>query len=122
MFKKKLTEVAIDTFTEYLQERFEKLKQFDLDQDGQKDVDQIIEILGRCSVKAKATLDSTNFSNIAAGLEQVINGASLIKNSLDRETLSELGEELSIASKKLTVLGKLSIQYMKEKGQEPESP
>ncbi len=121
MFKKKLTAVAVDSVTEYLQERFEKLKQYDLDQDGQKDVDQIIEILGRCSVKAKAALESTNFANIAAGLEQVIAGAVLIKNSVDPQTMAELGEELSGASKQLTVLGQLSIQYMKEKGQDPKS-
>lgn len=116
MFKRKLTEMAVDNFTEYLQERFEKLKQLDIDQDGRKDVDQVIEILGRCAVKAKATLDTTNFANIAAGLELMFQGSGMIANSLDREKLKELGVELSDATKKLTTLGEVTIRYVKERG------
>lgn len=114
MFKRKLTEVAVDGFTEYVQEKFARLKEFDLDQDGQKDVDQIIEILGRCAVKAKSTIDSTDFGNIASGLEHVLKGAAMIRNSLDQEKLSELGVELAAATKQLSVLGQLTIQYVKE--------
>jgi hypothetical protein len=116
MFRRKLTEVAVDSFTEYLQERFERLKQFDLDQDGRKDVDQIIEILGRLAEKTKDTINSTNFPNIASGLEQVLQGAAMIRNSLDQQKLEELGVELTDATKKLTALGQLSIKYVKEQG------
>lgn len=116
MFRRKLTEVAVDSFTQYLQDQFEKLKQYDLDQDGVKDVDQVIEILGRCAEKAKDTLDSTNFPNIASGLEQVLKGAAMIRNSIDQEKLSSLGAELTEASAKLTKLGELTIQYVKEQG------
>jgi hypothetical protein len=116
VFKRKLTEVAVDSFTEYLQERFEKLKQLDIDQDGHKDVDQVIEILGRCAVKVKETIDTTNFANIAAGLEQIFQGAAIIGSSLDKQKLTELGVEIVDASKKLTALGELTIQYVKERG------
>lgn len=116
MFKKKLTEIAVDNFTEYLQERFEKVKQLDIDKDGRKDVDQVIEILGRVAVTAKATLDTTNFANIAAGIELMLQGSGMIVNSLDREKLAELGQELSDATKKLTALGEVTIKYVKERG------
>lgn len=116
MFKRKLTEVAVDSFTEYLQERFEKLKQLDIDQDGRKDVDQIVEIIGRCAIKAKATFDATNFAGIASGLEQVMQGATLIGKSIDQEKLKELGVEIADASRQLTVLGEMTIQYVKEHG------
>jgi hypothetical protein len=116
MFKKKLTEVAVDQFTQYLQEKFERLKEFDLDQDGQKDVDQVIELLGRCATKAKATLDTTDFPTIASGLEHVLKGAAMIRNSIDQQQLAEFGEELAIASTKLTKLGHLTIAYVKDQG------
>lgn len=116
LIKKKLTEVAVDSFTEYLQQKFEKLKEFDLDQDGQKDVDQIVEILGRCATKAKETLDTTDFPGIASGLEHILRGASMIRASLDEKKLGELSTELAEASKKLTHLGQLTINYVKESG------
>lgn len=116
MFKRKLTEVAVDSFTEYLQERFEKLKQLDLNQDGRKDVDQIIEIIGKCAIKAKETIDATNFANIASGLEQVMQGATLIGQSIDQQKLRELGVEIADASRQLTALGQVTIQYVKEHG------
>jgi hypothetical protein len=115
-FKKKLTEVAVDSLTEYCQERFDKLKEFDLDQDGQKDVDQVIAILGRCGEKMKDTLASTNAANIAAGLEQIIQGATLIQKSFDQEKVNALLKEMSSAYSKISNLAELSIEYVKEHG------
>jgi hypothetical protein len=114
--KRKLTEVALDSVTEYLQDTFEKLRQFDLDADGHKDVDQVVEILGRCGARAKETLASTNASNIAAGLEQIIAGVTLIQKSFDRDTVTAFLSELSTASSKITELTQLSITYVKEHG------
>jgi hypothetical protein len=114
--KRKLTEVAVDSFTEYLQERFDRLKELDLDKDGQKDVDQIIQIIGRCGVSAKAALASTDAANIAAGLEQIINGTTLIQKSFDQESVSFFLKELSSAFSKISQLTQLSIQYVKEHG------
>jgi len=114
--KRKLTEVAVDSLTEYLQESFEKLRQFDLDQDGHKDVDQIIQILGRCGAKAKEMLTSTSAADIAAGLEQIIAGTTLIQKSFDREKVAAFLSELSSASSKITELTELSITYVKEHG------
>jgi len=118
MLKRKLTEVAVDSLTEYLQERFEKLRQFDLDQDGQKDVDQVIAILGRVGESAKAMLATTDVSNIASGLEQIMAGATLIQHSFDQEKMSELFKEVGTASSKISELTQLSIAYVKEHGNE----
>lgn len=114
-FKRKLTEVAVDSVTEYLQEWFQNLKQFDLDRDGQKDVDQIVQILGRCGTKAKETLSSTDAANIAAGLEQIINGTTLIRQSFDHDKVTAFLKELSQASAKITELAQLSIEHAKER-------
>jgi len=116
MLKRKLTEVAVDSVTEYLQEKFEQLKQFDLDKDGQKDVDQVVAILGRCGTKAKAMLASTNAANIAAGLEQIAAGVTLIRTSFDQTKVSEFWKELSSASSQITELTKLSVAYAEEHG------
>lgn len=116
VFKRKLTEVAVDSFTEYLQEKFEKLKELDLDQDGRKDVDQVIEILGRCAETTKATIDATNFPNLAAGIESVVRGIDMCARSLDKDKLGELGQEVAEAAKKLSALGELSIQHVKKHG------
>lgn len=120
LIKKKLTEVAVDTFTEYLQQKFAQLKELDLDQDGQKDVDQIIEILGRCADKAKETLDATDFPGVASGLEHILRGASMIRASLDEQKLGELSSELASASARLTHLGQLTIEYVKDMGEKGE--
>lgn len=116
MFKKKLTQVAVDSFTEYLQGRFEKLKELDLDEDGIKDVDQIVAIVGRCAIKVKDTLESTNFPHIASGLEQVLSGAAMIRNAVDEQKLAELSAELMDATKQITILGQLTIKHVKEQG------
>jgi len=114
--KRKLTEVAVDSVTEYLQEKFHALRQFDLDQDGQKDVDQIVEILGRCGARAKETLAATDATAIAAGLEQIIAGVTLIQKSFDQKKVGDLLKELSTASAKITELTQLSIAYVKAHG------
>jgi hypothetical protein len=115
-FKRKLTEVAVDSLTEYLQERFERLRQFDLDQDGQKDLDQIVALLGNVGSKAKETLASTDIANIAAGLDQMIQGATLIQKSFDQEKVTEFFKEVATVSAKLSHLAELSIAYVKEHG------
>lgn len=114
MIKQKLTEVAVDAFTDYLKERLEWLKQFDLDQDGKKDVDQIIEILARCGHLTKQSIDNTNFSQIAAGLDQIISGVGLIRKSLDQEKLTEMAKEVSQGWQTVGHLAQLSIEYAKE--------
>lgn len=115
MIKKKLTEVAVDAFTEYIKERVSWLRQFDLDKDGQKDVDQIIDIVMRCGAILKDSLSSTNFPQIATGLEQIISGVTLIRDSLDKDKLAEMGKELSTGANKIGELAQLSIQYAKSK-------
>lgn len=117
MFRKKLTEVAVDSFTDYLQERFEKLKQYDLDKNGERDVDQVIEILGRCARKVKDTVNATDFPAIATGIECVLTGATQIRNSIDREKVGELGIELAAATKKLAEIGQLTLSHVKEQGE-----
>ena len=117
LIKRRLTEVAVDSLTDYLKERFAKLKELDLDQDGQKDIDQIIEVVNRCGQAVKSTLESTNFADMASGFDQIITGMSLIKNSFDQKQLTALTAELTEASKKLTQLGKLSVQHLKDEGQ-----
>jgi len=102
--------------TEYLQESFEKLRKFDLDKDGQRDIDQIVEILGSCGAKAKETLASTNAANIATGLEQIIAGATLIRSSFDQDKITALLREVGSAYSKITELTQLSITYVEEHG------
>lgn len=114
MIKQKLTEVAVDAITDHLKEKLEWLKQFDLDQDGRKDVDQIVEIVVRCGQLMKESIDNTNFAQIAAGLDQIMSGASLIRKSLDQEKLTAMSKEVSEGWQKLGHLGQLSIQYAKD--------
>lgn len=114
MFRRKLTEVAVDSFTDYLKERFEALKQLDLDKDGQKDVDQIIAIVNRAGLALKDSLDSTDFTQMATGLEQIVNGAQLIKNSFDAVKVQAVAKELKEGCTKLAELGQLGITEMKE--------
>ncbi len=114
IIKQKLTEVAVDAVTDYLKTKLEWLKQFDLDQDGRKDVDQITEILVRCGQLLKESIDHTNFAQIAAGLDQIISGAALIRKSVDQEKLSEMSREVSAGWNKLGHLTQLSIQYVKD--------
>lgn len=114
MLKQKLTEVAVDAVTDYVKEKIQWLKQFDLDQDGRKDVDQIVEIVMRCGQLMKESIDHTNFAQIAAGLDQIMTGASLIKQSVDQEKLSAMSKELGAAWRTLGHLSQLTIQYVKD--------
>jgi hypothetical protein len=118
MLKRKLTEVAVDAFTEYLNEKLNTLKQLDLDKDGRKDVDQLAEIVGRCGLITKDVLSTTDFSKIGSGLEQIINGTTMIRNALNKEQLSILTRELSEGAAKIGELAKLSIDYAKEQRSE----
>lgn len=113
MLKRKLTEVAVDSFTEYLEERLERLKQLDLDKDGQKDVDQIVEILNRCGLALKDMLNTTDFSRMASGLEQIISGTELIGKSFDPEKVTVMGRELKDGVQKIGELAQLGITEMK---------
>ncbi len=115
MFRKKLTEVAVDSFTDYLKERFEKLKELDLDKDGQKDVDQIIVILNKAGVALKDALDSTNFNQMATGLEQIVGGVTLVKTSFDAVKVQAVASEVKEGAAKLMELAQLGVSEMKER-------
>jgi hypothetical protein len=104
MIKRTLTHLAVDSARDYLREKLAILKQLDLDEDGQKDVDQITGLLTRVGEKAKLALESTNFQQLATGLEQVISGAGLIGASVDREKFSAASAELATT---LVEVGKL---------------
>ena len=114
MIKQKLTEVAVDAMTDYLKEKLTWLKKFDLDQDGRKDVDQITEIIVRCGQLTKEAIDHTNFAQIAAGLDQIMSGATLIKQSVDQEKLAAMSKEVAAGWTTLGHLAQLSIQYAKD--------
>lgn len=111
--KRKLTEVAVDAFTDYLKEKLDYLKQFDLDQDGVKDVDQLMTILSRCGALAKEAVKTTNFPQIAAGLDQIISGAALIGGAVEKEKLGAVTRELAQGLAKAGELARLSIEYVK---------
>jgi hypothetical protein len=116
--KRTLTNVAVDSARDYLIERVEKLKELDLDKDGVRDVDQIAALVNKLAVKVEAALDSTDFQQLATGLEQVITGAGLIGESIDRQKLAEAGQEMSSGLRQLGKLLKLGIEEVKrrEKG------
>src|SRR5262249_48834012 len=105
--KRKLTEVAVDSFTDYLKEKFEKLKTLDLDKDGQRDVDQIVQILTRCGRLTKEALEATDLPAVAGGLEQIVSGTSAIGKAVNAEKLKAAGIELAQAFKKLATLAHL---------------
>ena len=113
MFKKKLTEVAVDSVTEYLEEKLEYLKTLDLDKDGVKDVDQIVEILNRCGQSAKEVLDTTDFSKMASGLEKIINGTEMIGASFEPEKVKSFGLQLKEGVTKIGELTQLGIAEVK---------
>lgn len=114
MIQRKLTEVAVDAFRDYLKEKLEVLKQLDLDKDGVKDVDQLAEVVARMALHLKEALSTTNFAQIASGIEQIGAGADLVRNSIDQEKISLLSQELSVGLKKVGELSRLSIQYIKD--------
>jgi hypothetical protein len=112
--KRKMTEVAVDAFTEYVQEKVEWLRQFDLDEDGQKDIDQILEILQRISITLKDALTSTDIAKIASGIEQIVSGATLIGKSVDRNDLRAVGRELSEGLAKISHLSRLGLEQLRD--------
>lgn len=109
-----LTNVAVDSVMDYLREKLEKLKQLDLDEDGQKDVDQISELLVRVGTKVKDSIESTDFPKLASGLEQIMSGATLIGASVDREKLGNACTELGAGMKQLGHLLQLGVHQMKQ--------
>lgn len=114
MFRRKLTEVAVDSFTDYLKEKFEMLKQLDLDKDGQKDVDQVVAIVHRTGIAFKDALDSTDFSKMATGLEHIVSGMDMIKSSFDAVKVQAVAKELKEGVTKVAELGQLGIGEMKQ--------
>ncbi|MBX9666806.1 MAG: hypothetical protein K2X93_04270 [Candidatus Obscuribacterales bacterium] len=115
MFRRKLTEVAVDSFTDYLKERFEKLKELDLDKDGQKDVDQILVIINKTGSALKDALDSTDFTKMATGLEQIVGGVTMVKNSFDPIKVQAVVSEVKVGAAKLAELVQLGVSEMKER-------
>ncbi len=115
MFRRKLTEVAVDSFTDYLKERFEKLKELDLDKDGQKDVDQILVIINKTGSALKDALDSTDFTKMATGLEQIVGGVTMVKNSFDPIKVQAVASEVKVGAAKLVELAQLGVSEMKER-------
>lgn len=113
MFKKKLTEVAVESVTEYLEEKLEYLKTLDLDKDGHKDVDQITEIVKRCGDAVKDVLDTTDFARMATGLEQIISGTEMIGKSFDPDKVKVFALELKEGASKIGELTQLGIAEAK---------
>lgn len=114
LLKKTLTAVAVDSFRDYLKEKLEEIKQLDLDKDGRKDVDQISEQLMHLSAKLKDAMESTDFPKLAAGLEQIMSGATMIGASVDRAKLADACTELGNAMKQVGGLLQLGIQDLKQ--------
>ena len=112
--KKTLTTVAVDSIKDYLKEKLERLKELDLDKNGQKDVDQIGELLLHLSDKVKAAIESTDFPKLASGLDQIVAGAGLVGSSFDREKLSDACTELGTGLKQLGHLLQLGIRDMQQ--------
>lgn len=114
--KRTLTAVAVDSARDYLQEKIKELKKLDLDKDGQKDVDQISALLFRLGERVKDSLESTDFQKLAGGIEQVMNGASLIGESVDRRKLGAALEETGTVMKQIGALLKLGVAEIKKSG------
>ena len=112
--KTKLTGMAVDSATSYAKQQLEKLKQLDLDHDGQRDVDQIKTMVSACSASAKEALASTNFANIATGWEQMSNGLKLMRSSVDGSKWSATSKLLIPTLKKLGELLELGVAEVKE--------
>ena len=113
--KRTLTAVAVDSAKEYLQEKLVELKQLDLDKDGQKDVDQIMVLVNHIADKVKISIETTDFQKLAAGLDQVMSGAGLIGDSVDREKLADALKELGSGLTKLGTLLHLGVREIKER-------
>jgi hypothetical protein len=114
MLRKKLTEVAVDSFTDYLKDKLEYLKTVDLDKDGTKDIDQIISILNKGGVALKEALDSTDFTQMASGLEQIVGGVNLVKTSFDATKVQAVARQMKEGAATLADLAQLGIVEMKQ--------
>ena len=79
-----------------------------------KDVDQLAEIIARLALRLKEALSTTDFAQIASGLEQISYGADLIRNSIDKEKIAILSKELGDGLTKVGDLSRLSIQHVKD--------
>ena len=115
-FRKKLTDVAVDSFTVYLTEKLEKIKQLDLDKDGEKDVDQMMVILHRCASLAKQGFEATDYQKLATGFEMITSGAGMVGEAVDSKTLKEIGHEMYKGLSKFAELAQLGIHEIKTKG------
>lgn len=118
LLKKTLTTVAVDSARDYLQEKLEKLKELDLDHDGQKDVEQISELLMHVSEKVKESIESTDFPKLATGLEQLMEGVRLIGSSVDRKKLADACTDLGTGMQQLGRLLQLGVREMKQEGKD----
>ena len=114
--KSKITGVAVDSFRDYLVEKLEKIKQLDLDTDGQKDVDQITEALMSVANRVKDAVESTDFPKLAEGVENVVSGIGMIGASVDRQKLGLACTELGSGIKQVGRLLQLGVKEMKEQG------
>lgn len=113
--KRTLTNVAVDSFRDYLRERLEEVKQLDLDQDGRKDIDQVNELLGKVAERVKESVDATDIPKLAAGLDQIMTGACMIGSSIDREKLSEALTELGGLLSQLGKLAQLGVREVRDR-------
>lgn len=111
--KKTITAVAVDSARDYLKERLNELKQLDLDKDGKKDVDQVIEVLTHLGEKVKESIESTDFPKLATGLEQVFSGIGLVGDSIDRRKLADTCDELAKGIGQIGTLLRLGIAEVK---------
>jgi hypothetical protein len=112
--KKTLTAVAVDSFRDYLKEQLDKIKELDLDKDGQKDVDQIADLLMHLSAKVKDAIESTDFPKLASGLEQIMAGVTLMGASVDRIKLADACSDVGAGMTKLGSLLQLGIRELKQ--------
>lgn len=114
LIKKTITNLAVDSAKNYLEERLSELKKLDLDHDGHKDVDQCSEALGKIAAKVTDALESTDFQKLGTGIEQVISGVGMISSSIDQQKLALACDELAVGLKQLGKLLRLGIAEMKE--------
>lgn len=114
MIRKRLTEVAVDSFTDYLKEKIEEIKQLDLDNDGRKDVDQMKEIVESCGAELKKVAQSMDFQKLAAGLDQIVSGVNIVATAVDGNSLQAAGAELLKGLKKAGQLAQLAIDEAKD--------
>lgn len=114
LFKKTITNLAVDSAKDYLQERLSELRQLDLDHDGKKDVDQCADAVVNIAARVTDALESTDFQKLGSGMEQIISGMSLIGSSVDRQKLGLACDELAVGLTQLGKLLRLGFEELKE--------